>query len=86
MKAIVRKSLIIMLLVLMILIITGCSSHGSFETVLYFSELYAIAHGNVNSDGTVNWSGLVRSILVERREDTPYERAVLAVHGLLNPN
>lgn len=78
MKAVVKKTLIILLLVFLIFVLTGCNNYESFETVLLFSELYAVAHGNIHPDGTVDWAGLFWDIWQDKRQDTPYERAVRA--------
>ena len=79
MKAVLKKTLIVILLIVTLMLQTACISPESFDAVLYYTRLYALAHGNVKPNGDVDARGLVDDVWFDQREDTAYERAVRVV-------
>jgi hypothetical protein len=51
-KTATKKTLITLLLLSLLLVQSGCSTRESVDVVLYYTKLYAMAHGFWQDDGT----------------------------------
>lgn len=52
MKAIMKRTLIILMLLALLIGQTGCTSRENIDVLLYYTKLYALAHGFWEDDGS----------------------------------